>query len=109
MLRSRNGTLPPGWLASSTDDVVRLADETSTVVLEAARTGSDRWRLACSATGEKIEVVDEFGTVPSEEAAFDALESAAWIVHRNGIDPEHVGVSLEREGSTVRWRGWEFK
>jgi hypothetical protein len=110
MLHDRIGRPPPEWRVSTAyGDAVRFIDETGTLVLEAVRTGSDRWHLICRTTRGEIEVVDEFGTIRSEEAALDALESAAWIVHRNGIDPEHVGVSLEREGSAVRWRSWKFE
>lgn len=109
MLYGRNGALPPGWRVSWTNDAVRIVDGTDAVVLEATRTGSVRWRLVCRATAEGAEFVDEFGTVPSKGAALTVLESAAWIVHHNGIDPEHVGVSLEREGLDVRWRGWKFE
>lgn len=107
MLYDRSETPPPGWRVSMADDG-SFVDGGGTVALEATPTWPDanRWRLACSAS---VEDVDELGTIRSREAALDALRSVIWHVHRNGIEAEHVGVSLERDGRDVDWRGWQFK
>jgi hypothetical protein len=106
-----SGTHPPGWQVSTAREGIRFADGSATVVLEATPTRSDpnRWRLVCSANDGGVEYVDEFGTVRSRDVALDALRSAAWLVHRHGIDAEHVGVSLDRDGENVTWRGWQFE
>lgn len=111
MLYDRIDTSPPGLRVSTADDGIRFVDGDETVVLEAMPTRSDanRWRLVCSARTEDVEYVDELGTVRSREAALDALRSATWLVHRNGIEAEHVGISLERDGRDVTWRGWRFE
>lgn len=104
-------TSPPGWRVSTADDGIRFVDTTETVTLEATpvRSESDGWRLACNARSEDVEFIDELGTVPSKEAALEALRSATWLVHRNEIDAEHVGISLEHDGRDVTWRGWRFE
>lgn len=111
MLYDRTDTSPPGWRISTTDGAIRFAREHEAVVLEATPTGSDpdRWRLVCSANDGGVEYVDELGTVRSRDGALDALRSAAWLVNRHGIEAEHVGVSLDRHGEDVTWRGWQFE
>lgn len=111
MLYDQREACPPGWRASTADEGVRFVDGSETVVLEAtpARPDADRWRLVCSARTENVEYVDELGTVRSREVALDVLRSATWLVHRNGIEAEHVGVSIERDGPDVTWRGWRFE
>lgn len=111
MYLDRTETAPPGWRISTADDGIRFVDTAGAVTLEAAppRSREDGWQLACNARSEGVEFVDELGTAPSREAAIEALRSATWLVHRNEIDAEHVGVSLEHDGRDVTWRGWRFE
>lgn len=107
----RTETSPPGWRVSTADDGIRFVDTAETVSLEATptRSAGDGWRLACNARSGDVEFIDELGTVPSKEDALEALRSATWLVHRNGIDAEHVGISLEHDGRDVTWSGWRFE